>query len=80
MVAEITTHTNGINWASVVTLVGSVAVTMSIIIGVFAKVISNQITGAINKLRIDVISDLYLRITALEQWKTDHQTAGQKSR
>lgn len=74
MVTELTTHTSGVNWESVATIVSSVAVIMSLIIGVFAKVISNQIAGAINKLRLDVISSLDLRVVALEQWKADHLT------
>ena len=62
----VTEHTTGINWESVATIVSCVAVTMSLIIGAFAKVISSQITRAIDKFRIQVIAELHDRVTKLE--------------
>jgi hypothetical protein len=64
-------HTTGINWASVTTIVASILGGMSIIIGIFAKLISNQITGGINKFRIDVVNSLDTRLTILEQFMKD---------
>ena len=61
-----TVRTSGINWASVTVIAGVVSCIMALIIGAFAKWISNQITGAINKFRIEVISQMDTRLTSVE--------------
>jgi hypothetical protein len=65
-----TVHTSGINWPSVLTIVfGSVA-TLSIILGFLlrftGRYISDKITGAIDRLRIDVILEMDRRVVVLE--------------
>jgi hypothetical protein len=65
-----TVHTAGINWPSVFTIVfGSVA-TLSIILGFLlrftGRYISDKITGAIDRLRIDVILEMDRRVVVLE--------------
>jgi hypothetical protein len=64
--AVTTVHTSGINWPSVVAIVSGTVVFLSIIVGAFAKIISDRITNAINKFRIDVINQLDNRLTAVE--------------
>jgi hypothetical protein len=59
-------HTTGVNIELVLTIVGSTVVIITAIFGVFAKVISNRITTAIDKFRIDVIFQLDNRLTKLE--------------
>jgi uncharacterized membrane protein len=63
-------HTTGINWASVLTIICAVVGALALIFGVitrfFAKYISDRITGAIDKLRIDVIASMDKRVTILE--------------
>jgi hypothetical protein len=66
-------HTAGVNWASVAAIAGSVAAIMSIIIGLFAKLISSQITTAIDKFRIEVVNKLDTRLTAAETSLRDIQ-------
>jgi hypothetical protein len=61
-----TVHTAGINWASVGAIVGTVATTMTIIVGISAKLVANQISSAIDKFRIEVVSKLDTRITRIE--------------
>lgn len=61
-----TVHTSGINWQSVIAIVGGTITIMSIVFGLFAKVISDKITNAINKFRIDVVTQLDLRLTSVE--------------
>lgn len=61
-----TVHTAGINWESVGTIIAAVVAALSFIIGAFARYISNKITGAIDKFRIDVISRMDTRISLLE--------------
>jgi hypothetical protein len=69
-----TVRTTGINWESIAVIAGSVAAVMSLIIGAFAKWISNQITGAINKFRIEVISQMDTRLTSVETKVSDIQS------
>jgi hypothetical protein len=65
-----TVRTSGINWESVLTIVfGSVA-TLSIVLGFLlrftGKYISDKITGAIDRLRIDVLLQIDRRVVVLE--------------
>lgn len=66
-------HTTGINWDSVAAIVGIVSgviATFAIIAGwlgrMFAKYITTQITGSINRFRIEVVATLEHRLTHLE--------------
>lgn len=61
-----TVHTSGINWESVGTIIAAVVAAMTFVLGAFAKYVSGQITGSIDKFRIDVIARLDTRITILE--------------
>lgn len=64
-------HTAGVNWQATVAIVGSVVIIMSAVIGVFSRWIAGQITGAINKFRIDVVAQLDIRLTAVETKLSD---------
>lgn len=68
--ADTTVHTTGVNWVATVTIVVGVATVISIIGGFFVRYISKEITvgitGAIDRLRIDVISSLETRLTTVE--------------
>jgi len=64
--ADATVHTSGINWESVGTIIAAVVAAMTFVLGLFARYVSGQITGAIDKFRIDVIARLDTRITILE--------------
>ncbi len=63
-------HTTGINWASVITIVcsvvGALAIIFAAITRFFARYISDRITGAIDKLRLDVLAQMDKRVTILE--------------
>ena len=61
-----TVHTTGVNWESIAAITSCIVVVMSAIIGVFAKVIGNQITSSIDKFRVAVINQLDHRLTVLE--------------
>jgi BMFP domain-containing protein YqiC len=61
-----TVHTSGINWASVAAITTAVVLVMSTIFATVARYVSSQVTGAINKLRVDVINKLDTRLTAVE--------------
>lgn len=52
MIAETTVHTSGINWASVLTLVSSIVVLISIIVGTFVRYLTRSITSAVNNLSV----------------------------
>jgi hypothetical protein len=67
LVTQLPVHTVGINWSSVLTIVGSVVVIMSTVLGFLAKLITVAITKAIDKLRIDVIDGMEKRLSLLEQ-------------
>jgi len=69
-----TVHTSGINWASVLTITGSVITVVTIVFGFIARLVSNQITSAINKFRIEVVTKLDIRLTHVEQKLDDIQT------
>jgi hypothetical protein len=70
MLLATTVHTAGINWASVLTIISSTVVALSIVLGFairfFAKYIANQVTTAIDKLRLDVLAAMDKRIAVLE--------------
>jgi hypothetical protein len=61
-----TVHTSGVNWESVIAIVGGVVTIMTVIFGLFARYVSNSITGSIDRFRIEVIQKLDRRITVLE--------------
>jgi hypothetical protein len=62
-----TVQTSGINWETVGTLIASIVAAMTFVFGMFARYVSNRITGAIDRFRIEVIARLDTRITVLEQ-------------
>jgi hypothetical protein len=66
MLAQATVHTTGVNWESVIAIVASTIVILSAMIGAFAKIISDRITSAINRFRLDVVNQLDNRLTAVE--------------
>jgi hypothetical protein len=70
MSAIATVHTSGINVESVLVIVGSVTGTLGIVFGAIARslgrYVAGKITASIDQLRIDVISALEVRVTALE--------------
>lgn len=66
MNAAAVVHTTGINWEATIAIVASVVTVMSIVLGVFVRWVAAQITGAINKFRIDVVSQLDTRLTRVE--------------
>jgi len=61
-----TVHATGVNWDAVVAITCSVIVAMSVIGGLFARLVGGQITTAIDKFRIEVINSLDTRLTRLE--------------
>jgi hypothetical protein len=61
-----TVHTTGVNWTSVVTIVGSVCVILGAMGTVIARYVSGQVTSAINVFRVDVVSKLDNRLSAVE--------------
>ena len=66
MAVATTVHTTGVNWVSVCAICVGVATLMSIIIGVFARVIGTQITSAIDRFRNEVVNMLEHRLTIVE--------------
>ena len=83
MILATTVHTTGINWASVVTIVcsvvGALAIIFAAITRFFAKYISDRITGAIDKLRLDVLAQMDKRVTILEILAGIRDKEGKKS-
>lgn len=69
MLAGTTTvvHTTGINWESVATIVAAVVGALTALITIVGRYLSNRITGAIDKFRVDVIGRMDTRISLLEQ-------------
>jgi hypothetical protein len=65
-VALAAVHTVGINWASVVTIVASVVVIMTAMLGVLARYVAAKITSAIDKFRIEAFEPLEGRVTVVE--------------
>lgn len=59
-------HTTGVNWQSVAVITSIVVGLLSTVFGVVARLVSNQITAAINKFRVDVVSQLDTRLTSVE--------------
>lgn len=66
-----TVRTAGVNWESIAVIAGVISSMMALIVGAFAKWISNQITGAINKFRIEVITQIHIRLTSVENTVKD---------
>lgn len=66
MALAVTVHTTGIDWASVLTTIGSIIVIVTALFAVFTNYIGNRITHAIDRLRIEVIAGLDTRVTRLE--------------
>ena len=66
-----TVKTTGVNWTSVVTIVCSTIVALSVVFGFLTRMLSGRITGAIDKFRIEVVSQLDLRLTAVESRLND---------
>lgn len=64
--AEATVHTIGVNWESVVAIIVGVVTIMTVVFGLFARYVSGQITGSIDRFRLEVIQKLDRRITVLE--------------
>ena len=59
-------HTTGVNWISVLTITLTIVTLLSIILGLVSRVLANRITGAIDKFRIDVVTQLDTRLTRVE--------------
>jgi hypothetical protein len=57
-----TVHASGVNWETVAAIVTILAV----IIGIFSRWIAGQITAAIQKFNIEVVTVLRDRLTAVE--------------
>ena len=70
MISMATVHATGVNWDAVVAISCSVVAAMSVIGGVFAKLIAGQMTQAIDKFRIEVVMQLDTRLTKLETLAT----------
>lgn len=62
-----TVQTSGINWESVSAVVVAVVTCVSLMMTWLSRSIANQITRAIDRLRIEVITKLDRRVTILEQ-------------
>jgi hypothetical protein len=62
MLAQAAVHTVGVNWESVFAICGI----LSCVFGILAAYISARVTGAIDKLRIEVISKMETRLSLLE--------------
>ena len=78
MLADAVVHTTGINVQATIAIVASVVAILSVVFGIFAKLIGNQITDAINKFRIEVINQLDTRLTTLETMAKITQKRQQK--
>jgi hypothetical protein len=63
-------HTIGINWLSVLTICGIVVGMLSVVLGglfgFIAKYVANQITIAIDRFSLNVITRMDKRLTILE--------------
>lgn len=61
-----TVQTTGINWESVSAIVVAITTVLSLVVAWLSRSIGNQITRAIDRLRIEVIAKLERRVTLLE--------------
>ena len=66
LLAETTVKTSGINWESVAAIVTCVVTVMTVLFGVFARLVSGQITSSIDRLRIEVIAVMDKRLAIVE--------------
>lgn len=67
MVNAVTTvHTTGINWESVLTIVGAVCVILTTLGTYVARYVAGNVTTAINNFKIDVVAKLDTRLTTVE--------------
>lgn len=61
-----TVHTAGINWESVITIIGSVVTILAVVGALVSRAIGNKITAAIHEFQIAVIDKLDTRLTQVE--------------
>jgi Kef-type K+ transport system membrane component KefB len=61
-----TVHTAGVNWQSVLTIIGSIVTLVAIILTAIARYIAGKVTGAINEFRVSVVDQLTTRLTVVE--------------
>lgn len=61
-----TVQTSGINWESIAAITVAITTVMSLLLGILNRSVGNQITAAMNNLRIEVIAKLETRIAILE--------------
>ena len=66
MLAAAAVHTAGINWASVLTIIGSIVACMSVVFAAIARLVTSAITTAIDKFRIEVVAKMESRLAILE--------------
>jgi hypothetical protein len=66
IVAAPIVHTTGVNWELVAAIVTCVVTTMTVIFGLFARLVSGQITSAIDRFRIEVVSVMDKRLAVVE--------------
>jgi hypothetical protein len=59
-------RTTGVNWELVVAVVTCVVGTMTVVFGLFARLVSGQITSAIDRFRIEVITVMDKRLLVVE--------------
>lgn len=59
-------HTTGVNWASVITIIGAIVVIMSAVFALLAWYVTTRITGGIDKFRIEVVDKLDSRLIKVE--------------
>lgn len=59
-------HGTGVNWELVATLAGVIIPSLTVIFGIFARLVANSITSSIDKFRIEVVSVLDHRLTVVE--------------
>jgi hypothetical protein len=64
--AAASVHTEGVNWELVAAVVTCVVTTMTVVFGLFARLVSGQITSAIDRFRIEVVSVMDKRLTIVE--------------
>lgn len=59
-------HTTGVNWELVAAIVTCVVTTMTVVFGLFARLVSGQITSSIDRFRIEVVNVLDKRLIVVE--------------
>lgn len=62
-----------VDWAPVLTVMVSILTVASLVLGFFARMVGNQISGSINKFRIEVVNELETRLARVEQRLSDIQ-------